>query len=33
MLKPYKELINQMAIESENEKIIAVTNLKRMIKW
>jgi len=22
-----------MAIESENEKIIAVTNLKRMIKW
>ena len=33
MLKPYKELMNIMAIESENEKIITVMNFKKMIKW
>ncbi len=33
MLKPYKELMNKMAIESENEKIITVMKFKKMIRW
>ena len=33
MLKPYKELMHKMAIESENEKIITVMKFKKMIRW